>query len=128
MDGLSILHMKESDIFSLIPGKIGAARRLCVLIDRLRQCDVQKPKNITHVKGYSIYEYDQNSSGLKTIEIQPTGEQSLTPQSELQGGLNIIEVPEPSGQYEGLKIVEVEESQETENVAIPVLVSRNNVN
>ena len=65
VDGLSILHMTVSYNFSLIPG-IGTGSR-CVLIERMRHCVVQKQKYTIHVKGYSIYEYDQNSSGVKRI-------------------------------------------------------------
>ena len=68
MDGLSILHMTESNIFSLIPGiKIGTGSRLCILNDKMKHCVVQNQKYTIHVKEHSIYEYDQNSSEVKRI-------------------------------------------------------------
>lgn len=37
MDGFSLMNMKESDIFLMIPGKVGPARKMCTLIDKIKE-------------------------------------------------------------------------------------------
>lgn len=37
VDGFSLMNMKESDIFLMIPGKVGPARKMCTLIDKIKE-------------------------------------------------------------------------------------------
>ncbi|XP_061170969.1 uncharacterized protein LOC133180470 [Saccostrea echinata] len=92
VDGFSLINMKESDIFLMIPGKVGPARKICTLIEKIRRNEEKSEQNI---EGYRIIEYKEDSAGCKTIEIEPTTTQSANddPTPQPIGGLQIYEVP-----------------------------------
>lgn len=45
VDGFSLMNMKESDIFLMIPGKVGPARKMCTLIDKIKEIKRNVNKN-----------------------------------------------------------------------------------
>lgn len=60
LDGFSLMNMKESDIFLMIPGKVGPARKMCTLIDNIKR---NKEKCEQKIEGYRIIEYKEDSAG-----------------------------------------------------------------
>jgi hypothetical protein len=49
VDGIAILNLTHGDISSMLPGKVGVARKVCVLIEQLKGCSAQPPTPVVTV-------------------------------------------------------------------------------
>jgi hypothetical protein len=99
---MSLLNLKESDVFMMMPGKVGPARKVWTLLEKMK-CKEQHERNI---EGYRIVEYKENTDGVKTIKIEPA-----TP---LTKSVIASDSPQPIG---GLHITESDLPIKTESIS-----------
>jgi len=76
VDGIAFMNMTNSDLIAMLPGKIGAARKLTVLIERLKskQIEVTSPVAVSSAKS----EHDVNHDSDVPNEVDLTGASSAS--------------------------------------------------